>query len=149
MCYRQTTTVLATSDVVDFLYTCDNHLTDPGFATPLASETPKPQISAEEIARVKKEYEEKQQAKKEKVKEKEKEKEKTDEDWKDEKALKPKVSTPSPSTPATPPAVPLPRFVLHRQIYQMRCDEHRKRRQAKQVREVAPKLPIAPRDKLQ
>ncbi|KAG8883248.1 hypothetical protein FRB97_006943 [Tulasnella sp. 331] len=106
----------------------------------------KPQVSAEEIAKIKKEYEEKQQAKKEKEKAKEKEKEKAD-DGKSEKATKPRAPTPIPSSPSTPPPAPShPKYTLHRQIYQMRCDEHRKRRQAKQVREVAPKLPIAPRD---
>ena len=33
VCYKPTTTVLATVNTVDFVYCCDGHLTDPGFAT--------------------------------------------------------------------------------------------------------------------
>lgn len=143
ICLRQTTTVLATIDVLDFLYACENHLTDPGFASPLPSEPVKPQVSAEEIARIKKEYEEKQKAKKDKEKA---DKEKEAKDGKEEKE---KAKSPTPAdTPASPsPSTPTThqRYALHRQVYQMRCDDHRKRRNAKQAREVAPKLPIAPR----
>lgn len=154
ICLKQTTTVLATVDVVDFLYTCDNHLSDPGFATVVAAEPSKSQISAEEIERVKKEYEEKQKAKKEKEaqkkekeKEKEKEKDGNDKGADAKTAAVPKKSTPSAATPTPPtPATPShQKYVLHRQIFQMRLDEHKKRRQAKEVKEVAPRFPIAPR----
>ncbi|KAG8956566.1 hypothetical protein FRC04_000044 [Tulasnella sp. 424] len=151
VCLRQTTTVLATVDVVDFLYTCDNHLSDPGFATLVPSETSKPQVSAEEIERVKKEYEEKQKAKKEKEeaakKEAAKEKDGKDKGADPKTAAVPKKSTPPATTP-TPPAPSTPshqKYTLHRQMFQMRLDEHKKRRQAKEVKEVAPKFPIAPR----
>ena len=33
MCYKATTTVLATIDATDFIYTCGVHLADGGFAT--------------------------------------------------------------------------------------------------------------------
>ncbi|KAG8989226.1 hypothetical protein FRB90_002345 [Tulasnella sp. 427] len=151
----QTTTVLATPDVVDFLYTCDTHLTDPGFATLVPSELAKPQVSLEEIERIKKEYEEKQKGKKEKEEAKKKEAEKEKEKEKDEKKDKgdsktvavPKKAT-SPTATPTPPAPSTPshqKYTLHRQIFQMRQDEHKKRRQAKEVKEIAPKFPIAPR----
>ena len=55
MCFRPTTTVLATLNATDVIYACGDHLTDRGFATVIqppgdaaeASETKK--VSDEEI----------------------------------------------------------------------------------------------------
>ncbi|KAG8903828.1 hypothetical protein FRB99_002679 [Tulasnella sp. 403] len=143
VCLRPTTTVLATFDVVDFLYSCDTHLTDPGFATPLPSASsdgpPKPQVSTEDIELIKREYEEKKEKKgkdkdaekedKGKGKEKEKEKDdKTGKGPKDAGTATSGKSTPSTSTPKTssptPSSQPHARFALHRQFFAMRQDEH-------------------------
>ncbi|KAG9317628.1 VPS4-associated protein 1 [Chiua virens] len=75
ICYKPTVTVLATIDTSDFFYTCPVHLTDRGFATRAPDPEPdvkkdKGAVSAEEIAKVKQEWEEKQRLKKEKEKEK-------------------------------------------------------------------------------
>ncbi|KAJ3776621.1 DUF1742-domain-containing protein [Lentinula raphanica] len=163
ICFKPTTTVLATINTIDFLYACDSHLTDPGFASLVndtkdgASGAPKPNLSSDEIAKVKEEWEEKQKRKAEKEKEKAKE-QKTD-DKKDNDKQKeesgtnksssssPKPKSPgslSPPTPQTPPATHQ-KFTLHRDIFSMRLAEHRKRRQTAQAKDLAPRLPGAPR----
>jgi hypothetical protein len=73
----------------DFFYVCPSHLKDTGFCTPVvdqaALEAKKKRELDEEVARVKKEYEEKQQKKKEKEK---KEAEKSDETAKEKDSKK-------------------------------------------------------------
>ncbi|TRM68410.1 VPS4-associated protein 1 [Schizophyllum amplum] len=170
VCYKPTTTVLATINTTDFLYTCPGHLTDPSFATQVQGTpgTARSAVSAEEIARVKAEYEDKQKRRQEKdpkakedkpaagdtgsffglfkgagagAENKEKEKEKAEE---------PKASSPAPpgsmpSSPSPAPATPThQRYALHRDFFAMRQAEHRKRRQAAQAKELAPRLPHAP-----
>ncbi|KAG6826793.1 hypothetical protein H0H92_014376 [Tricholoma furcatifolium] len=143
VCYKPTTTVLATIDTTDFLYTCPGHLADRGFATQLGGEDEggrKMGLTEEEIAKVKEEWEEKQRRKKEKEEDKEKEEEKDKE--KEEKEAKDKDKT------STEPVVKKPtheRYALHRDFFAMRQSEHRKRRQAAQARELGPRLPGAPR----
>ncbi|KAJ4472171.1 DUF1742-domain-containing protein [Lentinula aciculospora] len=154
ICYKPTTTVLATINTVDFLYACDSHLTDRGFASPISESSDgvngaqKLNLGPEEIAKVKEEWEEKQKLKAEK------EKGKTTEDGSDNKddEKQKKEGVPSPKPPGALPH-PIPqkpsashqRFTLHRDIFTMRLTEHRKRRQATQAKELAPRLPGAPR----
>ncbi|TFK43252.1 VPS4-associated protein 1 [Crucibulum laeve] len=166
ICYKPSTTVLATLNTTDFIYTCDAHLSDPGFAklADAADDTksPKPEISPEEIARVKEEWEVKQKKKlekekeKAKEKEKEKEKEKTDgdkgdkdekeKDQKKEGSKSPKIpgALASGSNTPTTPSSSHQRYILHRDYFAMRQGEHRRRRQATQAKELAPRLPGAP-----
>ena len=67
--------MLATINTVDFLYTCDAHLSDPGFASQVgatndavgAGGVRKMGISPEEIAKVKAEWEDSQKKKAEKA----------------------------------------------------------------------------------
>lgn len=160
VCYKPTTTVLATINTVDFIYTCDNHLTDPGFASQVGesqdgvgSGAKKLGLSAEEIAKVKEEWEERQRRKKEKEKEKEqgKEKEKSNNSSKEDIA---KNSAPSQSpppaaaTPSTPSTPSHQRYTLHRDIFAIRLAEHRKRKQIAQAKALLPRLPGAPRGPL-
>lgn len=160
VCYKPTTTVLATINTVDFIYTCDNHLTDPGFASRIgespdgaAGGASKAALSPEEIAKVKEEWEERQKRKQQKAKEKETEKDQDKDKEKTEslsKEDKPKSTTPSQSTSSasTPPPAPSPshqKYSLHRDIFAIRQAEHRKRRQAAQAKELLPRLPGAPR----
>ncbi|KAG5726396.1 hypothetical protein E4T56_gene3919, partial [Termitomyces sp. T112] len=56
VCYKPTTTVLATVGATDFVYTCPVHLTDRGFASVLG-------LMEEEIGKIKEEWEEKQKKK--------------------------------------------------------------------------------------
>ncbi|KZT12880.1 DUF1742-domain-containing protein [Laetiporus sulphureus 93-53] len=166
VCHKPTTTVLATIQTVDFIYVCDTHLSDPGFASQVADASDglggsgaKAGLSPEEIAKVKREWEERQKKKQEKEKEKEKG---TDKDGKagqdtDEGEKKGKEGSKSPTsvpgslssgstTPSTPAVKPShQRYTLHRDIFAMRLAEHRKRKQAAQARELAPRLPGAPR----
>ena len=166
--------MLATINTVDFLYTCPGHLADREFATSLgANETQSVGVTEEEIAKVKEEWEEKQQKKlekerKEKAKEKEKEKE-TEKNQEDEtkrgvKDLEREASK-SLNVPSSLPT-PTPiheRYALHRDYFaswvewilnyfpeltsaatKVRLAEHRKRKQAAQARNLAPRLPGAP-----
>jgi len=169
VCYKPTTTVLATANTTDFIYTCDGHLSDPGFVTLVgesgdgvgAGGAKKMGLSAEEIAKVKAEWEESQRRKKEKEKAQKEMEDKDKEDKKDEGKGKESERKDSKSpTPVTPGAFPSPpgsssstgastpthqRYSLHRDFFAMRLGEHRKRRQAKQMQELAPRLPGAPR----
>lgn len=127
VCYRPSTTVLATINTVDFIYVCPGHLTDLNFASQVKDET-KSQVTSEEIVKVKAEWEEKQRRKKEKEKEAAKaEKEKKDEGKKDgdqenkdkaddKKEDKPSPRVAMPSASATsPPAHE--RYILHRDFF--------------------------------
>ncbi|KAI6004025.1 VPS4-associated protein 1 [Pisolithus albus] len=140
VCYKPTTTVLATIDTTDFLYTCLVHLTDPGFATRLKDDDndKKVGVSAEEIVRVKQEWEEKQKKKREKEKGKE------DSDKASEESLDKKPEAASARQPIASPRPMHERYVLHRRIFDLRLAEHRRRRQAAQVRTLAPRLPGTP-----
>ena len=164
VCCKPTTTVLATANTVDFIYTCDTHLSDRGFATQMgeagdgvgAGGAKKLGLSSEEIAKVKEQWEERQKRKQEKTKEKEKEKEKEAKDGdkeekdskQDAKPAKSPAPSPASSTPTSPPPASHQRYTLHRDIFAMRLAEHRRRRQTLQAQAIAPTLPSAPRSAL-
>jgi len=165
ICYKPTTTVLATIDTTDFVYTCPVHLTDRGFAARAPdpeSDTKKTGASLEEIAKVKEEWEEKQRRKKEN-KDKEKDTEGKDKNQEGNEAgdgkkaegsqeKKPditKAPTSSSSGQSTPASKPThERYILHRDIFALRVADHRRRRQAAQAKDLAPRLPGAPRSTL-
>ena len=99
------------------------HLSDSAFATLVKDETKSgsPAISAEEVAKVKADWEEKQKKKeeKDKNKDKEKEKEKNKEEEKEkskdkEKKEEPASSTTSAKNPSTPAHE---RYILHRDFF--------------------------------
>lgn len=144
--------MLATIDTTDFLYTCDNHLTDTGFASPVGESSDgakKPVLSPEEIAEVKKKWEEQQTRKKEREAAKEKEDKGDKEEVKGSESKDAnKKNTNMPGTlPTTAPPPPKPthqRFTLHRDMFTLRLSEHRKRKQAAQAKKLAPRLPAAP-----
>ncbi|KAF8665821.1 hypothetical protein AX16_000264 [Volvariella volvacea WC 439] len=166
ICYKPTTTVLATINTVDFLYTCTGHLKDPGFAAQVtetgdaAGGSQKPALSPEEIAKVKEEWEAQQKKKAEKQKEEAKAKEGKDGETDAEKQNKGKneqqgesKSKESPKSPhsvssgsSTPSSPAHERYTLHRDFFatSVRLAEHRKRRQTTQAKELAPRLPGAP-----
>ena len=134
-------------NTTDFIYTCDLHLSDTGFATRIADEPAKtsPSVSTEEILKIKQEWDERQKRKDEKEKEKtdDKDKDKKEDDGKKDKDKKLPASTPtSPPTPSTPKHE---KYTLHRDIFAIRQAEHRKRRNAAQAKEVAPRIPSVPR----
>ncbi|KAI9574503.1 DUF1742-domain-containing protein [Boletus coccyginus] len=172
VCYKPTATVLATIDTADFFYTCPIHLTDRGFATRAPEPEPgpkKPSVSPEEISKVKQEWEEKQRQKKDKVQEKEGSQVDGDgkngegvhtdaegkeadvatkagqrEEEKPATAVK-AVVIPSTSPSEEPTSRPThERYVLHRTIFALRTADHRRRRQAVQTKNLAPRLPGAP-----
>ena len=129
---------MATAQTVDFLYTCESHLKDPRFASRIADDTPsKPGLSAEEIAQIRADWEEKQKCKAEKAKEKEAEKEKgdskdggrsKDESCKDDSTkTPPKVTSPAPAP--TPQQPSHEKYALHRDMFALRTAEHRRRKQ--------------------
>ena len=127
---------MATISTVDFLYTCPGHLTDPGFATLVStSDVPKVVVSADEIAKVKAEWEEKERKRKEREKaEKEKEKAKEKEEKDKEKDSdnkvgdKEKEGSKSPKIPAAPSTPPPPAhecYTLHRDFFRSEYKEPR------------------------
>jgi hypothetical protein len=121
VCYRPTPTVLATINTVDFIYVCPGHLSDTNFASRIAdADAPaKSSVSAEEIAKIKQEWEDKQKKKQEKGKEDGKEKE----DGKDKKSdagsskEASKSPTPAPAASTKPAAPAHERYSLHRDFY--------------------------------
>ncbi|KAH9938504.1 AAA-ATPase Vps4-associated protein 1-domain-containing protein, partial [Fomitopsis serialis] len=111
VCHKPSTTVLATIQTVDFLYTCDTHLSDP--ASPMG-------LSPEEIAKVKQEWEDRQ-------KKKTKEKDKDASQDGDKK---------SDSTEDKDSKTFHERYTLHRDIFALRLAEHRRRRQTAQAKDL-------------
>jgi len=107
-------------------------------------------LTAEEIAQIKADWEEKQKSKAEKAKEKEPEKDKGDN--KDGGKSKDESSKGKDKSGGTPPKVTLPtatppheKYALHRNMFALRTAEHRRRKQSAQAQELAPRLPGAPR----
>ncbi|KAJ7283498.1 VPS4-associated protein 1 [Mycena rebaudengoi] len=161
VCYKPTTTVLATINTVDFFYTCATHLTDPGFGSPVVDPKPatdKPALTEEDISKVIAEWKDRQKKKKA---EEEKEKEKKDKDKQAEgksndksennNKAKDKDAADSPKFPGSLSPKPTPtheRFTLHRDMFALRQGEHRKRRQTAQAKDLARQIPSAPRGTL-
>lgn len=154
ICYKPTNAVLATIDTSDFLYTCTVHLSDHGFATRVLEPESENKIgiSVEEIAKLREEWEEKQRRKKEKEKaDKDKDKtadegEKKEDDGKSEKSSK--VPGSLPTSGSLSPRPTHEKYILHRDIFALRVSEHRRRRQTSQAKDLAPRLPGAPRSSL-
>ena len=131
------------------------HLEDRGFATKITDDGPaaSPSVSAEEIARVREEYEARQKRKAEEkekkaAEDKEKEKDKEKEASKKDTKASSKPTTPAPATPPTPATPKHEKYALHRDMFLMRQSEHRRRRNAAQAKDVAPRIPAAPRSTL-
>ncbi|CAG7848743.1 SubName: Full=Uncharacterized protein {ECO:0000313/EMBL:CCA69964.1} [Serendipita indica DSM 11827] len=168
ICYRETRTVLWNPQ--DFLYTCDSHLSDTGFATAVSPDpapSQKVTLSEDELKKIKEEWEDKQRKKKEKEEaakaEKEKEKESgSSTSWlgwamggsnsgtnaSGSSSTSPSSSSRTPpaalfSSPNSPPTHQ--KYVLNRQIFAMRQAEVKKKRNTSQANAIAPKLPIVPR----
>ena len=115
---------------------------------------------------MKEEYEARQKKRKEKEEKEKKEKEKEKEgaakdekkdnignNEKDKGAEDNKVSATVQSPPPSggsspPPTVAHQRYTLHREIFAMRLDIHKKRRQTAQAKNIAPRLPSAPQGNL-
>jgi len=158
VCSKPTTVCLATTNAIDFLYACEAHLSDTGFATELVdpgAAAPKEAVNKEEIERIKAEWEAKEARKKGKDKDKDKSggKDAGGEAEMEEGGGKKGAKSPSPS--GTSPtaagsgsgaATPThKRYSLHRDFFAMRQAEHRRKKQTKQMQELAPRLPGAPR----
>ncbi|KGB76690.2 hypothetical protein CNBG_2528 [Cryptococcus deuterogattii R265] len=154
ICHRPTTTVLTTLKMEDWLYTCDGHLSDPGFAslipppTPASSTPTKP--SAEDIRKVVTEYQARESAKSKSAAERDKEDGSgyKDQDKKKEKDKESPKSPASPTPASTPTPAPTPthrKFALHRAIFDMRRNELKRREMGVKAREVGRGLPQVPR----
>ncbi|KAK4160250.1 hypothetical protein QBC43DRAFT_114631 [Cladorrhinum sp. PSN259] len=158
ICFKPSTSVLITQDNKDWFYVCPAHLKDKGFCTPkidhAAIEARKKKELEDEIARVTKEYEEKQKKKKEqketkdgkdeKDKNKDKDKEKDKDGKDDEKKTdgddqdKTKAGSPAGQDAATSSANEddEPRvFELKATFYQQRINRKRQAEIAKRNRE--------------
>ena len=161
VCSKPTTVCLATTNAIDFLYACEAHLSDAGFATELvdpgaaaaAAAGAKGSVSKEEIARIKAEWEAKEARKKDKDKDSKAksggkdaggEAEMEEGGKKGAKSASPSGGT-SPTTAGSGAATPThKRYSLHRDFFAMRQAEHRRKRQTKQTQELVPRLPGAP-----
>ncbi|CDZ98820.1 VPS4-associated protein 1 [Phaffia rhodozyma] len=145
ICYKESTVVLATINTTDFFYVCPSHLTDSGFAT-LLTPPPADKPLKEEIGKVIAEYEAKEVRRKEKSKEeregKDKESEKESIKAGKEEAEAKKASTPLiPSTPITPSHKS---YALHRDIFNMRISDAKKKENLMKAKAVSKDLPRAP-----
>lgn len=109
--------------------------------------------SAEEIAKIKQEWEEKEKRKKLEKEKKDKEIEKEDDDKgkqegkgkapEETKHTEASATAPGQS-PTPPPKSTHERYVLHRDIFSLRVAEHRRRRQTAQAKTLAPLFPGTP-----
>ncbi|KAJ7122741.1 DUF1742-domain-containing protein [Mycena epipterygia] len=140
VCHKPTTTVLATINTVDFIYTCPTHLTDPGFSSPFVDPEAanKPALSQEDIGKVVADWEDHKDSK-----DTDEDKAKANDKSKDS-STSPKIS----GSFSPKPASTHERFTLHRDMFAMRLRDHRKRKQTAQAKELAPQLPRAPRGTL-
>ncbi|KAJ5342023.1 hypothetical protein N7541_011147 [Penicillium brevicompactum] len=155
ICYKPSTTVMITPDNKDFFYVCPAHLQDRHFCSPIIdtegqAKRLKDAAMAEEIEKVKKEYEEKQRRKKERKAsskdEDEKDKDKDDskdkgkdtsetsnkdEKERDEKIASIQKGSGTETKPDDSPRV----FSLHKNFYQMRIERLRSIEMAKRNQE--------------
>lgn len=147
MCNRETRTVLWNPQ--DWLYTCDTHLTDPGFATLIVDPSPvapppNPALNEEELKKIKEEWEERQKKRKDAAVA-------ANKDGETKKAdMRAVITTENKKPPAqlftSPNAEPThQKYTLHRQVFAMRVNALKKKQQASQAKAVAPRLPLVPR----
>lgn len=104
------------------MYTCPGHLADPGFATLVKDEAKggAADVSPEEIAKVKAEWEEKQKAKKEKDKEDNKDKSqkgKESDKGREGKDTDKEKKEPKLSNDPAPASKSYERYILHRHFF--------------------------------
>lgn len=135
VCYRPTASVLMSKDSKDWFYVCAAHL-QPGFATPHVDEAAEAAKAKQaQIDKAKAEYEARQKAKQEKRAADDKDKDKSDDKdkkkagWFDmftgaSEPAKATPETPTSSTTATPAATPTAQkeWILHRTVYNHRCE---------------------------
>ncbi|KAJ5711595.1 hypothetical protein N7488_005751 [Penicillium malachiteum] len=125
ICYKPSTSVLITPDNKDFFYVCPAHLQDRHFCTPVVdkegeAKRQKEEALANEIKKVKQEYEEKQRRKKEKAKdEKDKDKSTSDSKTKDEKERDEKIESIKNASSDTKPDNSPRIFELHKYVLQL------------------------------
>ncbi|GAA94202.1 uncharacterized protein L969DRAFT_93584 [Mixia osmundae IAM 14324] len=142
ICNRETTICLATSDLADFVYTCQSHLSDRNFASAVApvtppaspaipSPTPPSKPTEADIAKATADYLAKHPEAAKDAK-------------KSVPPVKPIALPATVTEPAAPPAEPPRKFTLNRHYYQIRLDHHKRIWQTKQAREMAKTLPSAP-----
>jgi len=148
ICMKGTRVVLITPDSKDWFYACKGHLTDRNFASPVVDTEEEARIAKEkEIAKIKKEWEEKQATKAKakaetsqgtaqdstnKNNSEEKVEEKCDEMSKEDKIKEHRV------------------YILHREVYGMRTNRIKQAQHARKVQEAYKSLnslPSAPKHK--
>ncbi|ORX39579.1 VPS4-associated protein 1 [Kockovaella imperatae] len=160
ICKRPTETVLATLKTEDFLYTCDGHLSDPGFASPIAPPPSNSGPSPEDIRKVIADYharEAKKASPTEKDAKESPQGSKNDTEGKDKsKSVNPGAEkSPAhsvdlsnmsnlPVSTASPPSTHR-KYALHRQIFDMRRAEIKRKEQGVKAKEVSKGLPQVPR----
>jgi len=123
----------------DWFYTCETHLTDPGFATlviedPASASMQRQALSGVELAKITEEWQNKKDAAAT-----------PDKGTEMEKVPKPENGKLPVQPPQSPNAQPThQKYTLHRKIFDMRVQAFKKREQASQAKAVAPRLPLVP-----
>lgn len=157
-CRKTTTTCLLTDNYAsggDFLYTCEAHLKDRNFATPIETEVSSKKastsVSQSEIDSAIKEYEQRKKAKSDKEGTAEEADTKDSDDKMTESKEGPKAKTAKPPPPA--PVIltePEPtHYQLHKSFFEMRLRLHQQRSHLKEAQSRRSQLvfPSAPSDK--
>ncbi|KAJ7937341.1 hypothetical protein B0H13DRAFT_2246570 [Mycena leptocephala] len=150
VCYKPTTTVLATINTsiscTPARTTSSIQALQPGGHWKVVAEWEDRQKRKKEKEKADKEKADKEKADKDKEKDKDSKDKDKAKDTKDKDEDSPKIpGSLSPKSTSTPTHE---RFTLHRDMFTMRQGEHRKRRQTAQAKDLAPRLPGAPRGTL-
>ncbi|CAI2166277.1 14565_t:CDS:2 [Funneliformis geosporum] len=150
ICNKFTTSVLRTDNGLDWFYTCESHLSDRGFASPVPEPEPEPTIDIQptKIKGSQKEESANSKSDSEEVKDKSKEstKEGEEKEKEEKKEEKQQVATPKPLIKPQPPKPSKPKqYVLHRSIFYLRQDNLNKKRQKAEAQNLLSKLPSVPK----
>ncbi|GBB90840.1 hypothetical protein RclHR1_17940003 [Rhizophagus clarus] len=167
ICNKYTRSVLRTDNGLDWFYTCESHLSDRGFATPILEPEPEPKLLVVQSTKARipqkdnssesksdpdinqekdrsndsTKVESKQQEEKEEEREKEKIKERTED--------KQQITTPKSLEHPQPPKPTKPRqYKLHSNIFYLREDKLNKKRQKVEAQNILSKLPSVPKNSL-
>ncbi|RIA95286.1 VPS4-associated protein 1 [Glomus cerebriforme] len=165
ICNKYTKSVLRTDNGLDWFYTCESHLSDRGFATPILEPEPKPLVvqsptkakvsQKDDSSKSKSDSDSNQYKDKSndsievegKQQQEGKEEKKKEEKIKDQTEENQQVATPK--SPEPPRPTKPKQYKLHSNIFYLREDNLNKKRQKAEVQNILSKLPSVPKNSLQ
>ncbi|RGB26212.1 VPS4-associated protein 1 [Rhizophagus diaphanus] len=163
ICNKYTSSVLRTDNGLDWFYTCESHLSDRGFATPIPEPEPEPKLPVVQSTRVS--ISQKDDSSKSKsdpdinqekdksndsTKVESKQQEGSEDNVKEQTEDKQQVATPkSPEKPQPPKSTKPKQYKLHSNIFYLREDKLNKKRQKEEAQKILSKLPNVPKNSLQ